>query len=206
MRQHRTTVNKRQAEMEVLFHFIFELIKISILSSIYATLTLLTFKIIGRYKPNSWFYRVSRKKLRLWFLSGLAISVGLFFYMFTYYGDHGLGDGPKIPIGHGIVVDNANWTEYGYIKGITTTDNIDIEMTKFIVVDNMLIGNLESSFYDFQNPYFIYDLKTKEINEFKTKPEFDTFVKENKLPTEELLTFEENYSKHWSWWRFWLLP
>ena len=193
--------------MEALFHFIFELVKISILGCIYATFTLLTFKIIGRYKPDSWFDRVSQKKLRLWFISGLIISVGLFFYMFTYYGDHGLGDGPKIPIGHEIVIDNTNWTEYGYIKGIQTSDNIDIEMTKFIVVDNMLIGNLDSWFYDFQNSYFIYDLKTKEINEFKNTTEFDTFVKENKLPTsEELLTFEENYRKHWSGWRFWFLP
>lgn len=180
--------------MEALFHFIFELVKISILGCIYATFTLSTFKIIGRYKPDSWFDRVSQKKLRLWFISGLIISVGLFFYMFTYYGDHGLGDGPKIPIGHEIVIDNTNWTEYGYIKEIQTSDNIDIEMTKFIVVDNMLIGNLDSWFYDFQNSYFIYDLKTKKINEFKNMTEFDTFVKENKLPTsEELLTFEENY-------------
>ena len=193
--------------MEVLFHFIFELIKISILGCIYATLTLLIFKMIGRRKPDSWFARVSTKKLRLWFLSGLIISVGLFFYMFTYYGDHGLGDGPKIPIGQGIVVDNTNWTEYGYIEGIKTSDKIDIEMTKFIVVDNKLIGNLDSWFYDFQNSYFIYDLKTKEISEFKTKAEFDTFTKENKLPTSEgLLTFEENYRKHWGGWRFWLLP
>jgi hypothetical protein len=193
--------------MEVLFHFIFELIKISILGCIYATLTLLTFKLIGRYKPDSWFARVSKKKLRLWFLSGLILSVGLFFYMFTYYGDHGLGDGPKIPIGHGIVVDNTNWNEYGYIKGIKTSDKIDIEMTKFIVVDNKLIGNLDSWFYDFQNSYFIYDLKTKEMNEFKTKAEFDTFTKENKLPTSDgLLTFEDNYRKHWGGWRFWLLP
>lgn len=193
--------------MEVLFHFIFELIKISILGCIYATLTLLTFKLIGRYKPDSWFARVSKKKLRLWFLSGLILSVGLFFYMFTYYGDHGLRDGPKIPIGHGIVVDNTNWNEYGYIKGIKTSDKIDIEMTKFIVVDNKLIGNLDSWFYDFQNSYFIYDLKTKEMNEFKTKAEFDTFTKENKLPTSDgLLTFEDNYRKHWGGWRFWLLP
>lgn len=193
--------------MEALFHFIFELIKISILGCIYATLTLLTFKLIGRYKPDSWFARVSKKKLRLWFLSGLILSVGLFFYMFTYYGDHGLGDGPKIPIGHGIVVDNTNWNEYGYIKGIKTSDKIDIEMTKFIVVDNKLIGNLDSWFYDFQNSYFIYDLKTKEMNEFKTKAEFDTFTKENKLPTSDgLLTFEDNYRKHWGGWRFWLLP
>lgn len=193
--------------MEVLFHFIFELIKISILGSIYATLTLLTFELIGRYKQDSWFDRVSQKKLRFWFLSGLVISVGLFFYMFTYSGDHGLGDSPKIPIGHGIVVENTNWTEYGYLKGIKTSDKIDIEMTKFIVVDNMLIGNLDSWFYGFENSYFVYNLKNKEIQEFKTKAEFDTFVKENNLPTsEELLTFEENYRKHWSGWRFWLLP
>jgi hypothetical protein len=124
-----------------------------------------------------------------------------------YYGDHGLGDGPKIPIGHGIVVDNTNWTEYGYIRGIKTSDKIDIEMTKFIVVDNMLIGNLDSWFYDFENSYFVYDLKAKVIREFKTKAEFDSFVRENKLPTlEDFLTFEENYRKHWSGWRFWLLP
>ena len=76
----------------VLFHFIFELIKISILGCIYASLTLVAFKIIGRYKPDSWFAKASRKKLRLWFLSGLIISVGLFGFMFTYWGDHGLGD------------------------------------------------------------------------------------------------------------------
>jgi hypothetical protein len=94
--------------MDVLFHFIFELIKISILGCIYATLTLLTFKIIGHYKPDSWFDKVSKKKLRLWFLSGLVISVGLFFFMFTYFGDHGLGDSAKVPIGHFKVARQIN--------------------------------------------------------------------------------------------------
>jgi len=83
-----------------LFQFIFVLIKISILGCIYATLALVTFKIIGQYKPDSWFYKVSRKKLRLWFLSGLIISVGLFGFMFTYWGDRGLGDWARIPLGH----------------------------------------------------------------------------------------------------------
>lgn len=193
--------------MEVLFHFIFELIKVSILSCIYATLTLLTFKLVGFYNPNSWFDSVSQKKLRFWFSSGLIISIGLFSYMFTYYGDHGLGDGPKIPIGYGIVVDNTNWTEYGYIQGVKTSDKIDIEMTKFIIDDNMLIGNLDSWFYEFENAYFVYDLKAKVIKEFKTKSEFDSYLRENKLSTsEDLLTFEENYNSHWNGWRFWFLP
>jgi len=193
--------------MEVMFHFIFELIKIAILGAIYATLTLVTFKIIGHFKPKSWFSIVSEKKLRIWILSGLFISVGLFIFMFAYYGDHGLGDGAKIPIGHGIVVGNTNWTEYGYIKGIKTSDNIDIEMTKFRVIGDKLIGNLDSWFYDFKNSYFIYDLETHKIKEFLTKAEFDNFAIKNNLSTsEELMTFEENYRKHWSGWRFWLLP
>jgi len=47
--------------MEALFHGIFELIKISILGCIYATLTLMTFVAIGHFKPGSWFDRVAKK-------------------------------------------------------------------------------------------------------------------------------------------------
>jgi len=193
--------------MEVLFHFIFELIKISILGSIYATLILFIFLKVAKRKPESWLAKVSKKKLRLWFLSGLFISIGLLLFMFTYWGDHGLGDGPKIPIGNGLVVDNTNWTEYGYIKGLKTNDNIDIEMTKFKVTNDKLIGNLDSWFYDFENSYFVYDMDTKEMIEFKTKDEFEDYIEANKLgKLSDLLTFQENYSNHWSGWRFWLLP
>jgi hypothetical protein len=83
------------------------------------------FEIIGHYKQNSWFNRIS-KKLNFWYLSG-RISLGLFIFTFTYYGDHGLGDNAKIPIGHGIVINNINWDKYGRIEGITTRDKIDIE-------------------------------------------------------------------------------
>ena len=141
--------------MEVLIGFIGSLIKIGILSSIYALLTLWTFKLIGKFRPNSWFERVSTNKRRLWSISGLIFSLGLLFYLFSYWGFHGFGDGPRIPIGHGLIVDNTNWTEYGYVEEIKTTDTIVVEMTKFTVVDNKLIGNLDSWFYDYKNSYFI---------------------------------------------------
>jgi O-antigen/teichoic acid export membrane protein len=96
--------------MEGFFHLIFELIKISISGCAYATLTLLIFKIIGHYKPDSWFDSVSKKKLRFWFLSGHVISVGLFFFMFTYYGNHGLGDNARVPVGHFKVVRHGGST------------------------------------------------------------------------------------------------
>jgi hypothetical protein len=193
--------------MEVLFHFIFELIKISILGAIYASLTLLIFKTIVKFKPNSWFERVSQKKLKFLFLGGLIISTTLFIYMFSYWGNHGFGDGPRIPMGHGIIVDNTNWTEYGYISDINTSDNHKIEMTKFLVFEDKLLGNLDSWFNDFKNGFFIYDMNSQEIREFKTISEFDQYALSNNLPSsEKLLTFEVNYKNRWSGWRFWLLP
>ncbi len=192
--------------MEVLIHFVFELIKISILASIYATLLLLIFLIIGKFKPNSLIKQMTEKKSTFWVLSGFFISIGLFFFMFTYWGNHGLGDGPRIPIGHGITVENVNWTEYGYLE-IETSDNIKIEMTKFKVVDNNLIGNLDSSFYDYNNSYFIYNMDNETLSEFNTKKDYDDFASENELPlSNRLLTFEENYHNRWSGWRFWILP
>lgn len=191
--------------MEVLFHFIFQLIKIAILGSAYAAITILLFEVIGHSRQNSWFNNIS-KKLSFWTLCG-RISFGLFIFMFTYYGDHGLGDNAKIPLGHGIVMENTNWDNYGHIDGVKTIDKIDIETTKFNVTDNKLIGNLESDFYEFKNSYFIYDIESEEMKEFLTKAEFDIFAAENKLAnSNKLLTFEENYSNHWRGWRFWLLP
>ena len=97
--------------MEVLIHLVIELAKISILGCIYATLILIIIKIIANNKPNSWFGRLSRKKLRLWCLSGLFISGGLFFFMFTNFGDHGLGDSARIPVGHWRAIQEVNGTQ-----------------------------------------------------------------------------------------------
>lgn len=192
--------------MEVLIGFIGSLIKIGILSSIYALLTLWTFKLIGKFRPNSWFERVSTNKLRLWSVSGLIFSAGLLFYLFSYWGFHGFGDGPRIPIGHGLIVDNTNWTEYGYVQEIKTTDTIVVEMTKFTVVDDKLIGNLDSWFYDYKNSYFIYDMTTKKMLEFKTETEFNKYAKTNNLGSaDKLQTFRENYLSFWGGWRFWFL-
>src|SRR5690554_8216401 len=90
--------------MEVIIGFIGSLIKIGVLSSIYALLVLGFFRIIGNIRPTSWFNKISTKKLRFWFISGFFFSVGLFFYLFSYWGFHGFGDGPRIPIGHDVIV------------------------------------------------------------------------------------------------------
>jgi hypothetical protein len=186
--------------MEVLFHFIFELIKISILGCIYATLTLLTFKIIGHYKPDSWFDRVSKKKLRLWFLSGLVISVGLFFFMFTYFGDHGLGDSAKVPVGHFKVVNQINGTD-AYLEN-SKGDQLGIK--KFTFDNENLYAETQG---EFNGDYVIWNLRTDSWTYYKTKDDYLSVAKQKNYPTpESFKDFFEHYKQHWNGWRFFLLP
>ena len=103
--------------MEVLFHFIFQLIKIGILASVYSFILIGILLIVGKFKPNEFLKRVKSEKKKYWFSFGFLISIGLFIFSFTYWGNHGLGDGPMIPIGHWETIENTNWTEYGYLKG-----------------------------------------------------------------------------------------
>ena len=193
--------------MEVLFHFIFQLIKIGILASIYSFVLIEILLIIRKFKPTEFLKRMKSEKKKHWFSFGLLISIGLFIFSLTYWGNHGLGDRPIIPIGYWKKIENTNWTEYGYLKGQKTKDGNDIETTRFKVVDNKLCGNLESWFYGFQNSYFVLDLKTDKITEFKTEFEFNVYAENNKLPkSNELLSFEQNYRNHWNGIRFLLLP
>ena len=137
--------------MEVLFHFIFQLIKIGILASIYSIIIIGILLLFEKVKSNDYLKKIKSQKINSWFSFGFIISILLFIFSFTYWGNHGLGDGPRIPIGHWETIENTNWNEYGYLKGQKTSDGNDIETTQFKVVDDKLCGNLKSWFYVFQN-------------------------------------------------------
>lgn len=194
--------------MEALFHLVFELVKIAILASVYAYLVILLFQFIGK-KGNSgnWFESVSKKKLKLWFSTGLVISFLLFLFMFSYWGNHGFGDHYKIPIGNGYIVERINSNDYGFIGNIKTVNSESVDVEKFKVKNGKLIGKLDNNFYDYENSYFIFDLETKKMQEFKNKSLYNNFAISSSLPiASELLSFRANYDKRWGGWRFFLLP
>ena len=187
-----------------LFHFIFELIKISLLSFIYASLTLLVFKIIAHYKPNSWFDKLSRKKLKLWLLSGLLISVFLFFFMFSYFGDHGLGDSARVPIGHWKAIQEVDG-EQAYIQDEGPIAMIEIG--KFTITENFVYGLKSDTNGNYNGNYFVYDLVNNSIKTFQQENEYINFLEENKLDKKpNYKDFNYYYGKYWHGWRFWLLP
>jgi hypothetical protein len=99
--------------MEASGHFLFELVKIAILSICYAGLMML----IGRMLFN----RVYLKFGRVF----CSIYAALFIFMFTYYGDHGLGDESKIPIGHWEIVEAGDG--YAYFEGAGTKGQVTLD-------------------------------------------------------------------------------
>ncbi|MEI7508826.1 MAG: hypothetical protein WCJ62_05105 [Flavobacterium sp.] len=189
--------------MESLGHFIFELIKITILGFIYSTILYFIYRNIPKNKKPEWCEKLLKSKKPLW----LFISLILLFYMFTPYGNHGLGDSARIPISFTKEISNINWEEFGRLNGIKSSEGNDIELTQFKVENNMICGNLKSSFYDYKNSYFIYEIDTEKLQEFKSEKEYNEFATNKNLPkSSELKSFEENYSEYWSGWRFFLLP
>jgi len=193
--------------MEVMIHFVLTLVKIAVQASIYAALLLLVFRVFAKRHPNSWFDRCSRRYGRFWLLSGFGISVALFMFLFSYWGFHGFGDGPRVPVSHGLVVDNTNWTEYGYISEIKTSDDHDLEMTKFLAFDDRRMGNLDSWFDTYSNQFFVYDMRDEKLVEFPTEQAFNSYATAQGLPQASALkSFEENYHDRWGGWWFWLLP
>ena len=194
--------------MEVLFHFIFELVKIVILSSIYAIIILFVFKQINKSNPKSWFQKLTTYKTIFWFSMGALISILLFIWMFTYWGNHGLGDYARIPIGNNLAIENINWNDYGYINGLNASKEDGILRTsRFKIANNCIVGNLCRDRPKCNNGYFIYQIKTHQLIEFNNEIEYSYFANKENLPSiDEFLSFEENYKKYWIGWRFWLLP
>jgi hypothetical protein len=189
--------------MEVLFHFIFELVKISILSSIYALILLLVCRIISRNKPAGWFCRATKNKLKFWFLTGFIISLGLFIYMFTYFGDHGLGDSAKVPIGHFKVVRQINGAD-SYIQN-SKGDQLGIDF--FTFDNNRLYAETPSELNGEKGDYVVWNLQNDSWVFYKTKTDYLLAVEQNNYPhPDQFEDFLYFYRRHWDGWRFWLLP
>lgn len=188
----------------VLFHFIFELIKISILGCIYATFILIIFKIVAVYKPKSWFNKTSQQKLKLWFNSGMLTSILLICFMFTFWGNHGLGDSARIPITYGveIIQFDGNYT-YLQLNGNQVLD----EIKKFAITDEYILGKRGNAFIGDDEVFFIYKKEDNSINTFANEKSYINHLKEKKISIPVLYQdFFYYYDEYWNGWRFWLLP
>lgn len=171
--------------MAVLIHFIFSLVKIAIQASIYATIVVLFVTLIAQKKVN--------QKKRIWFVCGAVISFGLFLFMFSHWGDHGLGDSARIPLAHGREVNQADgsWT---YI----TPEGYEYEVLsikQFSFNQEYLVGQVEEPQIA---KYAIWDLANNKV-------EFTNALETKYSLNLNFQDFYKHYQEYWGGWRFWLL-
>lgn len=189
--------------MEVFIHFIFELVKIALLSSFYAFILLMLIKLYGSFRPKSWLYNLTRKEAKFWRKSFVVIYLILFIWQFTYWGNHGLGDSARIPIGYGKDIRQINGL-FTFIrpKGYETET---FPVYAYSLNKNYCFGETDEDVS--KNQYFIWNLETNEAENYETIQEFQTRALQLKIPINtKLSTFRKGYSNYWNEWRFWLLP
>jgi len=187
--------------MEFLFGFIFEIIKIGFLASVYSFIILFIFRKIGKTKLNNWLNKRLKNSIIFWFINGALISISLFIWTFTYWGEHGFGDYSRIPIGNAKQIEQID----GYWTYITPKGHKFEVFTiySYAINGKYCTGKTKQN----SNRYYIWNLKTNEVQTVNSKNEYEKLSKNLNLPKEnEFLDFWNGYKKYWHGWRFFLLP
>jgi len=185
-----------------LIHFIFELFKILIQSAIYSSIIFFGITGIVKPKPGSFLYFFRKEKMLTWVSGWGIIFLGLFFFMFSYYGDHGLADSARIPIGHHREIGQTD-----IMSHIEPKNKGIIYINEFIITDDYVYGTLEKQNLDLNHNYFVYDLKLNTVQLFDQIIPFNSFLTSKNVSQESpYQTFGEHYNQYWNGWRFWLLP
>ncbi len=180
-----------------MFHFAFELVKISLLSILYGGLITAVLKLL----------RPGTKVLSAWLVAVPVIWGTLFVYLFTYWGDHGLGDTSLLPIGNGKVIESINALEYASILGVKNSAGNEVQMTRFVVAEGKVFGNCDDWFHEVPCKYLVYDVDEDDLVEFADSASYVNQALRNGWPKPEaMIDFSRNYHRHWGGWRFWLLP
>jgi len=164
----------------------------------YATLLYLLFKQIGENQPGSWFTQVTTKKMKFWFKSGFIVSVALFLFSFTYWGNHGLASHDRIPLGYGKEASRVAFMNHsdGPDFGKYATKN------EFVCGIERNIAVIDKH----RESYAVWNLKTNKVAQFNTLEAYTKFATKYNLPlAEQFISFNDHYSDFWNGWRFWLL-
>ena len=117
------------------------IVKIIILSTIYATLVLLTVFVLSKVTNIQWTKKRMAKKVRFWLLTHFIISVLLFALSFSYWQDTGIGDNSKIPAGYGQTIQSEDfaWTYFYPDPDKTEANRDELIIGKYKIADPFFV-------------------------------------------------------------------
>ncbi|WP_066617601.1 hypothetical protein [Rufibacter roseus] len=176
------------------------LLKIAVLATAYATLTFLILYLLSKATSIKLFQKWRTKKFYTWLPIGFTYSIGLLIFSFTYWGNHGLGDSSRIPVGHGQAIYNSDGA-FTYLYPDKKKTSYQLQFLTFTVSQNKLSAEKEDG------RYVVFDLKTSELKEFESQATYNQYALSNSLPgSNEFKDFISHYHDYWKGWRFYLLP
>ena len=153
------------------------------------------------------------QKMRFWLLTHFIISVGLFFFSFSYSQDTGIGDNSRIPIGFGQTIQNEDfqWTYFYPDLSKTDSNKDELIITNYIIYDNKICAELShENSINSRFEFIVYDLATKHLLKFENEKEYITYADKNKLPYKNgFYNFEKHfheYLENRAFWETWLIP
>jgi hypothetical protein len=127
--------------------------------------------------------------------------LALFFIANTPWGDHGIGDYARIPLGNGEIIEEINGTEAYFQTEMPlklSTDQPFID--SFEVANDVLCGKASDE------SFFTYDLVTKQQHVFADSQGYTAYASQHSLPSiTDFKSFDKQYHDYWGGWRFWLL-
>lgn len=188
-------------------------VKIILLSTVYASFILLVVYLLSRTTKNTWLKNRMKYKFRYWLLLHFLISISLFFYSFSYWQNTGLGDNPSIPIGYGqrIYSPDFAWTHFYPDLNQTELNKDELQIENFIVKDNVLcaqVSHQQSNSPDYD--FIVCDLSGKTNKTFVSEHEYSGYAKEKGLPDPgKFYDFKTHYQEYFDRqpkWKKWLLP
>jgi hypothetical protein len=177
--------------MAALSHFLFVVIKSYLLALVYTPIIWFLWVLILKVRKKNTGFKWP-KVFAVYAIVGLSLIV----FSFTYYGNHGLGDDSRIPLGHGEAMEQGDQFVYFTPKGTNKQAHVKAYALKG---DNLSMA--------VDSGYKVYNLKTKGIVNFSDGQMYDAFAFSYGLPLSlELQSFKAQYDQYWGGWRFWLLP
>ncbi|GAB5417448.1 MAG: hypothetical protein Crog4KO_30300 [Crocinitomicaceae bacterium] len=124
----------------------------------------------------------------------------LFIWQFSYWGDHGLGDYSRVPIGYGKEIEQINST--GMYISPNGYESQMFGIKEYSIDKEYCFGSMSKN-----KGFFIWNLKTNGIQKISTYEKYMDELKSKRIQDKYVFhNFQEAYDSYWSGWRFWLLP
>lgn len=191
--------------MFYLIGLVFLILKIAVQASIYSTIILFAFFIVAKTTHLSFPKKLMKHKFISWFITGFIISILFIVYAFSYWGNRGLGDYARIPIGNDYEVGNIDGAST-YFEG---ADNPGRQafLNRFAIYEDKLCAE----FYGFnaddcKDCVIILDIYSGQTKEFHSTKEYEAYASVLHLPLKK--DFKDFFANYWDYWggRVFFLP